>query len=117
MSWLLPRIVGTRRATELLLTSRAVGAQEAVSLGLLTELVAEDALNARVDELARQLAAGPTGAYRAITSLLDRGATASLADQLDFEAHTIGIRAASTEGREGIAAFGAKRPPAFALAQ
>jgi 2-(1,2-epoxy-1,2-dihydrophenyl)acetyl-CoA isomerase len=114
MSWLLPRIVGTRRATELLLTGRTVSAEEGVALGLLTELVAEDALDGRVDELARQLAAGPTGAYGAITTLLDRGATLSLADQLDLEAETIGTRADSAEGREGIAAFAAKRRPAFA---
>jgi 2-(1,2-epoxy-1,2-dihydrophenyl)acetyl-CoA isomerase len=113
MSWLLPRIVGERRATELLLSARLVRAEEARDLGLLTELVDDDAFDARVQELTGKLAAGPTGAYGTVRRLLDAGATATLADQLALEAETIGQRAASAEGQEGMAAFADKRPPVY----
>jgi 2-(1,2-epoxy-1,2-dihydrophenyl)acetyl-CoA isomerase len=113
MSWTLPRIVGERRATELLLSSRVVGAEEARDLGLLTELVEADAFDARIEELVKRLAAGPTGAYGSVRRLLEASATSSLSEQLALEAATIGARAATAEGQEGMDAFAAKRPPEF----
>jgi 2-(1,2-epoxy-1,2-dihydrophenyl)acetyl-CoA isomerase len=110
-SWLLPRVVGHRKAAELLLTNRVVGADEAVALGLATE-VAED-LDARVDELARALAAGPRGAQAAVKRLLLQSSTTAYSDQLAAEAESIATLAGSPEGREGVAAFVAKRAPAF----
>ena len=112
-SWLLPRLVGHRRAAELMLTNRRLGAEEAAAIGVLTEVVDDAGLDARVEALAAALAAGPTGSYGAIKRLLRTSATADLADQLAREADTIADRAASPEGREGIAAFVAKRRPDF----
>lgn len=112
-SWLLPRIVGRRTAAELMLTNRRVKADEAKALGLLTEVVAEDELDARVDELAAKLAAGPVRAHGAVKRLLDSSATSRFADQLAAEADSIATLAASPTGVEGAAAFLAKRPPVF----
>jgi 2-(1,2-epoxy-1,2-dihydrophenyl)acetyl-CoA isomerase len=113
-SWLLPRIVGRRTAAELMLTNRRVKADEAKALGLLTEVVAsEEELDARVDELAAKLAAGPLAAHGAVKRLLDSSATTGFADQLAAEADSIATLAASPTGVEGAAAFLAKRPPVF----
>lgn len=112
-SWLLPRLVGLRRATELMLTNRRVKAQEAVELGLLTELVADEDLDARVDALVGALATGPTASYGAVKRLLREGATTDLAAQLRAEADSIAALAASPTGVEGVAAFLEKRPPVY----
>jgi 2-(1,2-epoxy-1,2-dihydrophenyl)acetyl-CoA isomerase len=110
-SWLLPRLVGQRRAAELLLTNRTVGAEEARDLGLVTE-VSGDAL-ARATELAEQLAAGPAGAHAAVKRLLLRSSSSAYVEQLAAEADAIATLAGTPEGREGVAAFVAKRAPDF----
>ena len=114
-SWLLPRLVGLRRATDLMLTNRRVKAEEALAIGLLTELVPEDELDARVDEVVARLAVGPTASYGAVKRLLRSSATAELEPQLDAEADSIATLAASPTGIEGVAAFLAKRPAEYPL--
>lgn len=115
-SWLLPRLVGHRRAGELLLTNRRVGAEEAAALGLVTEVVDDDGLDARVDVLAARLAAGPRQAQAAVKRLLLASPGTDLPAQLAAEADSIAALAASPDGREGVAAFVAKRRPAFGAA-
>ena len=112
-TWFLPRLVGLRRATELMLTNRRLTAQEACDLGIVTHVVADDALDGEVDALARRLAAGPTDAYGATKRLLAASAQATLADQFGAEADSIAVRGAAPNGRAGIAAFLAKRAPQF----
>lgn len=112
-SWLLPRLVGLRRATDLMLTNRRVKAEEALAIGLLTELVPEDELDARVDAVVARLAAGPTASYGAVKRLLRSSATAELEPQLDAEADSIATLAASATGIEGVAAFLEKRRPEY----
>ncbi|WP_372791291.1 enoyl-CoA hydratase/isomerase family protein [Paraconexibacter sp.] len=112
-SWLLPRIVGHRVATELMLTNRRVKADEAKELGLLTEVVGDDELDARVAELAAKLAAGPRAAHGAVKRLLAASSRTAFADQLAAEADSISQLAGSPTGIEGAAAFLEKRPPAF----
>jgi 2-(1,2-epoxy-1,2-dihydrophenyl)acetyl-CoA isomerase len=112
-TWFLPRIVGVRRAAELMLTNRRLTADEACDLGILTRVVEPDALEVEVDALARKLAAGATGAFGATKRLLATSATATLADQLAAEADSIAGLGAGANGREGIAAFLEKRPPQF----
>lgn len=112
-SYWLPRIVGRRRATELMLTSRRFDAAEAERLGILTEVVDDDALAARADALAAQLAAGPTAAYGAVKRLLDTSARQEYAQQLADEADAIAALVGGPTGREGVAAFVEKRRPAF----
>jgi 2-(1,2-epoxy-1,2-dihydrophenyl)acetyl-CoA isomerase len=112
-SWFLPRIVGLRLATEMLLTNRVLSAAEAAAAGIVTTVVPDDTLDAEVDALAARLRAGATGAYGSVKRLLQRSATASLREQLEAEARAIATNAASPDGREGVAAFLAGRPPVF----
>lgn len=112
-SWILPRLVGPRLAAELLLLNRPVGAAEALELGMVTQVVDDDRLDDVVAELAGTLAAGPTAAYGSVKRELAAAATATLAEQLALEADEIAANASGRDGREGIAAFLAKRPPAF----
>jgi 2-(1,2-epoxy-1,2-dihydrophenyl)acetyl-CoA isomerase len=112
-SWFLPRIVGLRRATELLLCNSVLSAGEAESAGIVTKVVSDDALDAEVDALAAKLSAGPAAAYASVKQLLWTSSTASLHEQLDDEAHAVASNAAHADGREGVAAFLARRQPQF----
>jgi 2-(1,2-epoxy-1,2-dihydrophenyl)acetyl-CoA isomerase len=112
-SWFLPRVVGLRRAVELTLTNRVLSADEALDWGIVTSVVDDERLGAAAEELVVQLAAGPTRAYGRATRLLRDAAGASLADHLDAERRELRASAATADGREGIAAFVAKRRPTF----
>ena len=112
-TWTLPRLVGVRRATELMLLNERLDAQRALQLGLVNRVVADAELEATASDLAQSLAAGPTRAYGEVKRLLRASMTTTLADQLVEEATTIGRMAGSPDGREGIAAFLDKRPPDF----
>ncbi|WP_309602533.1 enoyl-CoA hydratase-related protein [Sphingomonas sp.] len=104
-SWLLPRLVGLRRAQDMILTNRRVGPEEAVAMGLATRMVADDALASEGDKLARSLGAGATGALATARLLLHRSYRSSLADQLEAEAAGIVATARSAEAGERFAAF------------
>jgi 2-(1,2-epoxy-1,2-dihydrophenyl)acetyl-CoA isomerase len=112
-TWFLPRIVGWRTATELMLTNRVLSAAEAAAAGIVTSVVSEPTLEAEADALAERLARGPRCAFAAVKRLLRVSAAATLADQLDAEAGAIAANAANGDGREGVAAFLAKREPRF----
>jgi 2-(1,2-epoxy-1,2-dihydrophenyl)acetyl-CoA isomerase len=112
-SWTLPRLVGLRRATELMLLNERLDAARAQELGLVTRVVGDDALDSTAEELARRLADGPTAAHGAVKRLLRETATREFSAQLGEEARTIAALAASSDGREGVAAFLDKRAPHF----
>ena len=112
-SWTLPRLVGTTRAMELLLTGRRVGAEEALTLGLASEVVADEEFPARVRALAATLAAGPTLAYAGIRHSLAYAAAHPLADSLEVEAEQMRRTGASADHRAAVEAFLAKQPPTF----
>lgn len=113
LTWLLPRLVGMRAAQELILTNRRLTAAEAVQLGAVTRVVPADELAVEGRRLAAQLADGPTRAFGTVRRLLAEGQGATLAEQLDSEAAAISAAAGGAEGREGVAAFLARRAPAF----
>lgn len=112
-TWTLPRLVGWRRATELMLLNERVDAERAAEIGLVTRVVADDRLDEEAGAIAARLAAGPTSAYGAVRRLLRASATSTLSEQLAAEAPSIARLAASPDGREGVGAFLAKRPPTF----
>ncbi len=113
LSWLMPRLVGLRRAQEIVLTNRRVKADEAETIGLVTRVVDDEALAAEGSATATRLADAPVAAIGAVRGLLATSFETDLADQLDRELRSMTQAAAGGEAREGLAAFFAKRPPNF----
>ena len=112
-SWLLPRMIGLRRAQELCLRNTRVKADEAAAMGLVTRISAEGALATEAHALAQELAASATSAIGATRRLLLDAQVVPFEAHLDAEARSIAGQARKPEGREGIAAFLAKRKPDF----
>lgn len=113
VSWFLPRLVGHKRALDLLLTNRRIPAAEAADIGLVSRVVAHDRLAAEAERTAEALRGGPTAAFGATRRLVAAGLTADLGPHLDREARALAAAAASDAGREGVAAFLGKRAPDF----
>lgn len=107
VSTLLPEAVGTRRALELTLTRRALSAAEALDWGLVTEVVAPEALEARAREIAASWLDGPAGAFGQAKRLVRSGLARSFQDALDDEARTIGTAFETPAARAAVAAFAA----------
>lgn len=112
-SWLLPRRIGERHARQMLLLNRRLSAAEALDLGLVDEVVGEDALEATAGGLAEGLALGPTAAFGRMKALLADGRRTGLETQLELEARAMAESLATADAAEGIAAFLDKRPPSF----
>ncbi len=112
-SWWLPRLIGTARAMDLLLRPRTVGAQEALELGLATEVVPDQDLPDRVREVAAGLAAGPTLAYAAVRRAVAFSAVNDLRSSLAREAELMDLTGASRDHEGAVRAFLAKRGPTF----
>ena len=113
VTWSLPRLVGAKRALDLLLTNRRLTAREAAEAGLVTRVVDPAELTAEAERVAAALAAGATRAFGATRRLVAAGLSGDLDAHLDREAHSLAESAATAEGREGAAAFLEKRPPRF----
>jgi enoyl-CoA hydratase len=101
----LPRLLGLGRALDLILTGRPVEAEEALAIGLVTEVVAPGAHLSRALELAERLAAFPQGALLADRRAAIEGAGMPLADGLALE-HRLG-RETLAEALRGAARFAA----------
>lgn len=111
-TWLLPRLVGLRRAQELALTNRRVMAAEAAQIGLITQVAQQDAL-AEAEVMAKMLVHGATNALGRTRGLLARSFTTGLEEHMELEARSIAEAAGGTEGQEGIHAFLKKTRPNF----
>ncbi len=112
-SYFLPRLVGLRRAQELMQTNRTLSAAEACELGLVTRVVADDELQAEADKVARELAQGARLSTAYVKKLLLASAGNDLETQMELEGQLVAQCAASPDGREGIQAFVEKRKPDF----
>lgn len=109
-TYILPRLIGLRRFQELALTNRRISAAEAASIGLVTEVAADDALIARAEELAQLVAAGPTRAFAATRRLLLGTFGASPEEQMEWEARLLSEQCRTEDVKEGIsAALGRRR--------
>jgi 2-(1,2-epoxy-1,2-dihydrophenyl)acetyl-CoA isomerase len=113
MSWQLPRLVGVAKATELLMLSPTLKADEALAIGLVNQVVSPDELLPAARSLATRLAAGPTLAYGMVRELLRFAADHDLAETLAKE-HELNERAGDTQDHLGaVDAFLNKRKPEF----
>jgi enoyl-CoA hydratase/carnithine racemase len=110
-AYLLPRVVGLGRATELLMLGDTIDAATADRYGLVSKLVADEELDAAVSELAERLAAGPTLAYAQTKSLLTRELDMPMSAAMELDAMTQALLMTTQDHAEFHAAFNAKRPP------
>jgi enoyl-CoA hydratase/carnithine racemase len=112
-AYLLPRVVGLAKATELLYTGDFISAQEAERIGLYNRVVPASQLKGATQELAERLAHGPAFALAKTKELLDREAHMNLEAALECEAQAQAICMQHSDYREAYEAFVAKRAPKF----
>lgn len=109
----LPRIVGQSKALELILTGDSISAQEAKSLGLVSQVIPPEDLLRQAQGLARKMASKSLPALRASLGAISRGADMTLPEGLALEARLFGGLCDTEDKREGLAAFLEKRQPHF----
>jgi enoyl-CoA hydratase/carnithine racemase len=112
-AWLLPRIVGLGRASELLMTGDFVTAQRAFEIGLYNEVVPESQLAERTAAWAKKLAAGPSLGLAVTKRMLNREASMTLEDALAAEAWIQAECMKHPDYKEAHRAFVEKRSPDF----
>jgi len=113
ISHLLPRIVGLRRASQLILTGAVVGAAEALDLGLVSRIVASADLDAQAEQQAVRLAQSAQGAIRRAKRLLAGSMATPLIEQLKLEQAAIADSVVDPDFAEGVRAALGKRRPVF----
>ena len=109
----LPRLVGFRRATEILMTNPTLSAEEALALGLINRVVPDAELAEAALAYAQSLAEGAPRALAATKRLLWSGLGLSLEACLPEEARTVSELSGTADAREGLAAVIGRRKPAF----
>jgi enoyl-CoA hydratase/carnithine racemase len=112
-AYLLPRVVGLGRATELLILGDKVSAERAYEIGLATEVVPDDDLTARASALAKRLAEGPALAYATTKVLLTRELDMDLGSAIELEAITQALMMQSEDHGEFYRAWTEGRAPAW----
>ncbi len=112
-TYLLPRLVGTAKALELLFTGDLIDAREALRIGLINQVVPKDALEETVKALADRLAKGPLEALRVVKWTVYRSLGLNLETALDQEVLGQNFLAGTRDVQEGIRAFREGRKPLF----
>jgi enoyl-CoA hydratase/carnithine racemase len=112
-AYLLPRLVGLGRATELLTLGDKVDAECALAIGLATEVLDDDKLAQHAQALARRLADGPALAFSVTKTLLAREQDMDLAGAIELEASTQALLMLSRDHREFYRAWSEGRPPVW----
>ncbi|MGX1479779.1 UNVERIFIED_CONTAM: 2-(1,2-epoxy-1,2-dihydrophenyl)acetyl-CoA isomerase [Streptomyces canus] len=116
-SWVLQRLLGPRRAADLILTNRVLTGDDAEGWGLVSRVVEDAELDDTAYRTAAALAAGSRGALRAAKALLRAGSEAPLEEQLAEEARSIAVLAGGTEAQDAMESFLAARSRARASAE
>ena len=109
----LTQLVGLRQALRIVLTNPTLTADEALRIGLVTEIVADDSLQARAVEVAAQLVELPTQALSASKRLVWNGVGASVEQRLAEEARTVSELSGTADALEGLRAVIERRAPRF----
>lgn len=112
-SWLLPRLIGLPRATQMMMLGEKISGQQAADWGMVYKCVADDALLGEARALAERLATGPTVALGTMRRVLRAGLSQSHAQTLDAEAIGQFATGNSADAVEGVMAFVQKRATAF----
>lgn len=112
-TFILPRLVGWKRATELMMTGEVTTAARALEMGMINSVVPDEELMARAMAMAEKLAGAPTEAIGRIKELLEASATNDYGAQLELERKAQIQSGQTKDFREGVAAFIEKRPPKF----
>jgi len=109
----LVRLVGLGRAKDIVMRGRRIGAEEAIALGLLTEVVPADGLDAAVDRLVEELSRHSPLALAMAKRVLNLAYEGPLHAGLELEGLAYGLLQQTHDFREGVQAFGEKRRPEF----
>ena len=112
-SWMLPRLVGKARATEMMLLGEKISSEKAADWGMIYKCVEDEALQTEARALATRLANGPTVAYAVMRKNILTALENSFAEQLLAEAEGQRIAGSTADSKEGGLAFMEKRKPAF----
>jgi enoyl-CoA hydratase/carnithine racemase len=111
--FLLPRLVGLSKATEMIMLGTRVEGHEAERIGLVNKVVPADQLEAETMKLARELADGPHLAYKVAKEGLRRGMESTLAAEWEFNFHAQSLLLDTDDFAEAVRAFQEKRSPKF----
>jgi 2-(1,2-epoxy-1,2-dihydrophenyl)acetyl-CoA isomerase len=112
-SYFLPRLIGMAKAFEMCSMGSRVKAGEAAAIGLINKCVPSDQLDAAVKSYTDYFATAPTKSIGLIKKMLNKSATSSLEEMLEYEAYCQEIAGTSHDYKEGVAAFLEKRKPTF----
>ena len=111
--WSLPRVIGMRKAMEMMTTGRFMSAEEAHEAGLTNYLVAPEQLEAKTMELALAVEAGPPIAQKLGKMLAYRTANLDFESALEISGTALSVLELSRDRKEGVRAFVEKREPRF----
>lgn len=112
-AWLLPRLIGLARASEISFTGEVIGAQQAAEWGLVSRVVPADKLLETANELAQRIASNPPHAVRLTKRLLREAMHTSLPTLLEMAAAFQALSHQTDDHREAVSAFLEKRTPVF----
>jgi len=112
-TFFLPRIVGPKRAFDLMANNAVLSAAQARDLGIVNEVYPDASFMAEARSYAGRLADGPSQSFGAAKRLVALSAESSLETQMEHERRAIAACAGTEDFREGVAAFVEKRPPQF----
>jgi 2-(1,2-epoxy-1,2-dihydrophenyl)acetyl-CoA isomerase len=113
VSYLLPRVVGERRAMQLVLGAVRIDAQEALRIGIVSQIAGADDLENEAQKLAQKLARGPSSVMRSAKRLIRSSASSPLSQHLAMERDSIVTCVGEAAFEEGVRAFVEKRSPDF----
>ncbi|AYJ85413.1 2-(1,2-epoxy-1,2-dihydrophenyl)acetyl-CoA isomerase (plasmid) [Sphingomonas paeninsulae] len=112
-TWLLPRLIGRARATQMMMLGERIPAATALEWGMIYQVVDDAALMETARAMAARLAAGPTVSYGLMREGIARAATQSLSESLTMERVNQRLAGTTADHAEGVAAFLEKRKPVF----